>query len=491
MKYTVSVLNYSEFFKLIYGNGGLPKDKTVFERIRFLDSNTFNWSQETSVKPYFIILQDGKKVIGLAKIGYYDMNASHEKDYSLAFLSIDINYRNMGLTRVIADKMFEFLKEQKMDFRTSTYTYVGKIKLQKILNEMAVKWDVKFLDKEDSDGTIDYEKMYDENLNHKSEIHLKKQNYITMKKTLLILENDWELKKGTHVHVLNFKDKWDGDVIELTGLKSKSQEHIYKEVIKSDVIAVQTCFINGSDSQFFEMFSMLSKISNQKEIYIYLIGDDLKEHFIKNLDDKDFYAIQQHKIYAMASGYEFDENDNHQLLDFSEQVNRHALILRLEEEKKKIDFEYAQSSNLRKTGRKIKILGCTASGEQFRALPIGQVVDELDMSATDPNSSRGVWVWGKTEAVKLVNDCGMLEYEVVSNLTSKDIMEEIGKSTAANLKIMKGDQYQDFISLIEERHESSHDIAQYICDELGIERRGNRSRIRELIEKYNSQFEKV
>ena len=76
------------------------------------------------------------------------------------------------------------------------------------------------------------------------------------------------LKENEHEYVLNFKKKWDGDVIELTNLKTKSEEEIYKAVMQSSTIAVQTCFVNGSDGQFHEMFHLLSKIKETKEIYI-------------------------------------------------------------------------------------------------------------------------------------------------------------------------------------------------------------------------------
>ncbi len=309
-----------------------------------------------------------------------------------------------------------------------------------------------------------------------------------MKKTLLILENDSELSSNRHDYVLNFKKKWEGDVIELTRLKSRSREEIYKAVMECSTIAVQTCFVNGSDIQFFEMLQLLSKIPDTKEIYIYLMGDELEDYFLKNLEDKDFYAIKHHNIWEMSDGCDYEWSKPHRLLDFSKAVNRYSEVLRLAEEKRIYEEQYAKSSNERKTGRKIKILGCNASGEQFNSLTIGEIVDELDMSETDPNKGRGVWVWGKSEAVKLVNDCRMIEYEVVSTLTSKDVLDEIGKSTAANLKIMKGDQYQEFITLITKRVENTHDIAQHICDELGIERRGNRSRINHLIQKYYEQF---
>ncbi len=168
--YQVSVLDYDGFFQLIYGNGGMPKDETVYDRIRFFNTYDFGWSQKSQVKPFYTVLQDGDKVIGIAKIGFYSSNNFHEKDYSLSYLSIDLEYRNKGLTRVIADKLFEFLKEKGFELKTSSYTYAGKMKLQKVLNDMSIKWDVKFTDKKETDSLIDADWMYDENLNHKEEI---------------------------------------------------------------------------------------------------------------------------------------------------------------------------------------------------------------------------------------------------------------------------------------------------------------------------------
>lgn len=311
-----------------------------------------------------------------------------------------------------------------------------------------------------------------------------------MKKTLLILENDWELQRGNHTYVLNFKDKWEGDVIELTGLKTKSQEEIYKAVMQCSAIAVQTCFVNGSDSQFFDMLQMLSKIQNSKDIYIYLMGDDLEGYFINNLEDKEFYAIKQHKIWEMSDGREYEWSKPHRLLDFSEPVNRHAEVLRIAEEKRKFEEAYAKSAIERPTGQKVKIIACSTGGKLFSTLPFGEVVDVLDMSQTDPNPKRGLWVWGNGEAVKLINDCGLIEYEVMfEKMTPYDVLVEATQSTRINVEELSGLQIKGITSLIEERVESAHDIAQFICDDLGFERRGNRSRLINLIEKYNSQFE--
>ena len=84
----------------------------------------------------------------------------------------------------------------------------------------------------------------------------------------------------------------------------------------------------------------------------------------------------------------------------------------------------------------------------------------------------------------------MIEYEIVSELSADDILDEITKSTDVNLDTLSTIQIIGIISLIKDREEDSHNISQFICDELQIERRGNRSRIKILIDKYNKQFKK-
>lgn len=157
---TIKTYDYESFRKLISS----LKDTTVFDRIRFFGRDDISWYEDSS-KPYFMVLTINNKIVGMAKIGYYKSDGG----YCLSFLSIDIKHRNKGYCRIIADEMFRFLKEKNLDLRTSSYTFVGKTKMQHILNECAVKHDVLFIDKKDTDSLIDAEYMYDENLIHKNE----------------------------------------------------------------------------------------------------------------------------------------------------------------------------------------------------------------------------------------------------------------------------------------------------------------------------------
>ncbi len=305
-----------------------------------------------------------------------------------------------------------------------------------------------------------------------------------MAKTLLVLENDITLKKGRNDYVLDFISKWDGDVIELTGLTARSVDVIQQSIEKCDTIAVETCFVDNSMNQFFEIYHLLKNIKTPKNIYIYLMAEDLEEFILANLNDKNLYDIRQHKIWKMSN---MIYDDEHICLNFDTQILRYEKELEEKEAKRKFEQGYAESANQRPTGRKVKILACNAMGAQFISLPIGDIVDELDMSETDPNTNRGVWVWGKSEAIKLINDCGLLEYEIVSNLTVDDLIVEISKQTDVDLEIINAKKYVEIKKLIEKQEDTSHNIAQYICDSLNIERRYNRAIIRNIIDKYNSQ----
>lgn len=163
----VETFDCEQMEKLIYGSDGTPQDKTIFDRIRFFSSEDFKWISNDN-KPYYSVLFDKDKIIAVAKIGYYSMNSEHENDYSISFFSIDIEYRNNGLSHLLADELFRFAKEKGLDIRTSTYTYVGYLKIKPLFNKYSEKHGVKFLDRDDS-SLMDAEWMYDKNLIHRNE----------------------------------------------------------------------------------------------------------------------------------------------------------------------------------------------------------------------------------------------------------------------------------------------------------------------------------
>jgi predicted acetyltransferase len=166
MELTVSTLNYKQFFKKIYGNGGMPLDETVFDRIRYFSHLDFHWMQE-ELKGQYTVLELGDKIIGIAKVAHYKNHKDEPNVFSITFFSIDLQYRNRGYSRIMAEELFRNAKEKNIDLDSSRYTVLGKMKLQALFKEMSEKYGVKF--QEQLDYMHDGNHCYDENLVHINE----------------------------------------------------------------------------------------------------------------------------------------------------------------------------------------------------------------------------------------------------------------------------------------------------------------------------------
>lgn len=311
------------------------------------------------------------------------------------------------------------------------------------------------------------------------------------KKTLLVLENDAQLSSSHHSYTCRFMDEYKNDninceVILFTRLQSKTQEEIFIAVNSCTDIVVQTCFINGSDSQFFDMLKLLSKIKDSKNISIHLMGYDLKKWFIDECSDEQIYSIKHHNIYDFLFNYK-DTTDGRiletNLLDFSLEIGRYQEILDIKEAKNKIETDYKLSAKDRPTGKKVKILRCLGFGKVFENLPIGEVVDVLDMSLLDPNKNRGVWVWGNGEPIKLVVDNGFNEYQPIieEGISNKDLLKNISSICSIDISNLDLHLYNEFSSIIDDKEYSTIDKANEICELFNIEKRGNRANIKNML----------
>ena len=304
-----------------------------------------------------------------------------------------------------------------------------------------------------------------------------------MKKTLLIIENDFELKYDRHHYVWDFKEKYDGEVIIMTGFSNKSEEEIKKNLIKATDIAVQTCFVNGSDNQFYEMVTMLKNMPKPLNIYIALLADDLEKYIIDHLSPKELYALKHHTIYKLI---EKDLEACVEKLDFTYITDKYEKGLTKNRVHKLYIENYKATAPQRTTGRKILVLACNANGQQFKNLPIGEVVDELDCADLEERKSgpvRGVWIMGNGEPIKLVNDCGLIEYKIAEKMSIEELLVEIEKSTDVKLSDIKPVVMEGIIAVIESDHEEDDNMskANFICEGLEIPKRGNRQRIYTLL----------
>lgn len=151
----VKTLNSIEANHLFFGG---KIDKTIQDRIRF-----FNFRSACPLgegMEFYTFLLDKDKIIGMAHVGYYSLNAVSENNWSISFLSIDKNYRYKGYSKLIVEEIFKQAKKRNLEISTSTYTVLGKEHLQKQFNTISKKYSVKFYDKPDDWGLMDVENMY-------------------------------------------------------------------------------------------------------------------------------------------------------------------------------------------------------------------------------------------------------------------------------------------------------------------------------------------
>src|ERR1035437_574954 len=119
-----------------------------------------------------------------------------------------------------------------------------------------------------------------------------------MKPVLLVIENDYSLDEAYYVKY--FMKEYKGEIIELTKFAQRSKEEIFKAVSQCTDIAVQTCFVNGSDNQLYGMVKLLSAIKHPINVYIAYLGisyqNELYTYLVENLDPEDLLSIAHHNI---------------------------------------------------------------------------------------------------------------------------------------------------------------------------------------------------
>ncbi len=146
---TVSIENVKSLSKQIYNSQGDKYDETVFNRIRYFTPDDLGYGSEYRNKPFFVVLKEYEKIIGIAKVGYYSLSSNQENDYSISYFSIDKDYRYNGYARLMCDELFKYAKNNYLEISTSAYTVLGKEQLQKLFNEYAKKYNVVFYDRDD------------------------------------------------------------------------------------------------------------------------------------------------------------------------------------------------------------------------------------------------------------------------------------------------------------------------------------------------------
>lgn len=301
---------------------------------------------------------------------------------------------------------------------------------------------------------------------------------------LVVLENAFNLPKEIEEAM---------EVLNPEGLRVynnfqylEDENEFFASLLWCDTILTQTTLVYKY--QVDNMVELMAKIKEPKQIIFYW-KSTVEELFDYLKDDDSIATIDHHQIGYW--GYDIKEKVKIINSDLFKQraaevrfrLEQEAEVKRLKEESEK---KYRDEAINRKTGQKVLINRVLASGNAFSTLVPNTIVDVLDMSEQDPRPNRGIWVWGNGEPVKLVNDSGYYEYELLTN-DIRDVALEILKIA----EIEEPTQTDIFavIGMIEESKlvgnfsTKLHDNITDWLDGKDLPRRGYRTRIETLIKK--------
>ena len=143
------IYNGNEFYKYISTNGPdgefdpryLMKSDGGNKAFKYYQYSDY---QKEPENVYFMGLMLDNIIVALAHIF---KSPYQENTYWLSYLCVDTQYEGKGYASILADNMFQWFKENNLQFETSSYTEQGFIKLKPLFNKLAIKYDVPFIDK--------------------------------------------------------------------------------------------------------------------------------------------------------------------------------------------------------------------------------------------------------------------------------------------------------------------------------------------------------
>lgn len=148
-----TVVSTKQLLDYIYQGESLPVKKQFFDINRFKfyanDQNKFDklWT--------YICLWQDNEIIGLCKLG----KSYEDKDFgnalSIWFFEIDSKFQGQGYARKLADLLFSYCATHKTRLSTSTYTEMGKERISKLFDEMARKYKVHFIDRDEKNENLE------------------------------------------------------------------------------------------------------------------------------------------------------------------------------------------------------------------------------------------------------------------------------------------------------------------------------------------------
>lgn len=269
-----------------------------------------------------------------------------------------------------------------------------------------------------------------------------------------------------------------GTKVTIINHAKQNKEQILAELPDTDAIVFASTFLYPSDVK--GIGDMLKVYPKEFTVYGFVIGGVAGGSLRSELEG--IWSVEELKDLARHRIYEIE---GHRLeielleIDMTHYVKEWE---RLEKERVERNAGFAR------TGRRVRVLDIKAQGPEFKVLKNGMVVEELDCSSIDPNPSRGIWVMGATEPVKLLNDDRMEEWQYEDLKASTLVREFFSMGRMLDRPdLMEVVEYWIRKSLPEYSDSDVWVWCDTLCKTLNVERRYYRSYFEKRLKEYRKK----
>ncbi len=230
---------------------------------------------------------------------------------------------------------------------------------------------------------------------------------ITFTKALFLENGLWEDKIEPPIvpYVKRYLDEANIPT-KIVARASVFPEKVIKEIEWCDAVIFHSTFTYGDEVK--GVGDLLKKVSKPLQVYgsANMGNPGQLQRRIENIWSlQELAELSRHRVFEIIS-------TPHTGLDrvWYNEIDMSVYKTQWETKQKAI---YDKNHSYKPTGRKVRIEDLEAFGAQWSLLEKGMIVDELDCSDIDPNPDRGIWVMGKDEPVKLLDERNAREYKIV------------------------------------------------------------------------------
>jgi hypothetical protein len=309
-------------------------------------------------------------------------------------------------------------------------------------------------------------------------------NVSEFKKVVFIENEDWASMKHTPIQNI-YKDLTSQGVecVVIERASGKKAE-VFKAVNESDAIFFASTFLYKEEVK--GIGDLLKAVKDPKMIFGWTMnsGKDLAASIESIWDVYEMVQFSHHRIFEILHRRIEENNDWYHELDMTLYAKE---VAALEEERIK------RNAGFKRLKTKVLIKKIQAVGPEWSLLKEGDIVDELDCSEIDDCPRRGIWVMGKTEPIKLLNDSGYDEWEYV-NPNCFDLANEffsrggVNDESHRDLKELIADYIGKCTGKLKMNEIELWDFCDRLCKQVKVERRGNRHYFQRRLNEHRERF---